>query len=788
VSTTQTTSALEAAREYTQRGERVVPVPLRQKEPAITGWQNLRLTEQDLPQHFKGACNVGVLTGEPSGRLIDADCDAPEAVAAAAVFLPRTDRVHGRTGKRASHYWYRVLSGLKTTKFQFTEAGADKPTMLIEVRSTGCQTVVPPSVHPSGEAYVWERDGQPAEVDASTLLAAAGEVAACALLVRAWPGGPGSRDDIALALCGMLLRGGWSEDATDHFVMTVARIAGDEEWRDRDKAAQTARKIAEGKETTGAPKLSELLPNGKAVVAKAREWLNLRGGAEEIVWDEPVPLPGGMPGVDAFDIELLPAALRGWVWDVAERMQVPTDFPAVAAMVSLAAVVGRQVGIHPKREDDWLVVANLWGALVGRPSAMKTPALEAGLKPLDRLITEAVDEHKCAVAEYEAKAMVYKARLAAHEADLKRAAKDGDEEGLARTAATPPEKPVPPVKRRYKTNDATIEKIGELLIENPNGLLQFRDELVGWLRNLDKPGHEDDRTFFLESFNGTTRNHEVDRIGRGSLCVPALCLSLLGGIQPGPLASYVYDAGSESSAGNDGLLQRFQLLVWPDEPKTWRNVDRWPNTEAKNVAYAVYKRLANLDPLAFGATVPEGDPGAIPALRFTAGAQEIFDPWRERLERRLRSGEMSAPLESHLTKYRSLMPSLALLFHLADAPDGDTAGVSEEAAVRAVTWCAYLESHAKRLYAHAENPGMERARALLDHIQGGDVKDGMPVRQLYRHQWSRLRTPEEVGDAIKTLEAFGWVRMQQSSGGLGRPSDVLRVHPSLVLAQEKRAA
>jgi hypothetical protein len=64
----------------------------------------------------------------------------------------------------------------------------------------------------------------------------------------------------------------------------------------------------------------------------------------------------------------LPAAFRPWVSDVAERTQCPVDFPAVAAVVLLATVVGRQVSIRPKAHDDWTVVPNLWGAVIGRPS------------------------------------------------------------------------------------------------------------------------------------------------------------------------------------------------------------------------------------------------------------------------------------------------------------------------------------------------------------------------------------------------------------------------------------
>ncbi len=65
-------------------------------------------------------------------------------------------------------------------------------------------------------------------------------------------------------------------------------------------------------------------------------------------------------------------------------------------------------------------------------------------------------------------------------------------------------------------NDATVEKLGELLNQNPNGLLLFRDELSGFLRLMDRPGHENDRGFYCEAWNGTGA-YTYDRFGRGTL-------------------------------------------------------------------------------------------------------------------------------------------------------------------------------------------------------------------------------------------------------------------------------
>jgi hypothetical protein len=108
-------------------------------------------------------------------------------------------------------------------------------------------------------------------------------------------------------------------------------------------------------------------------------------------WPDPLPLPLALPPVKAFDSLLLPDSLRPWIEDVAERVQCPPDFAAVGAMISLAAVVGRKVGIRPKRKDDWIEVPNLWGAIIGRPGVMKSPALREAMRPLRRLEAKAAE-------------------------------------------------------------------------------------------------------------------------------------------------------------------------------------------------------------------------------------------------------------------------------------------------------------------------------------------------------------------------------------------------------------
>src|SRR5215467_11471463 len=149
--------------------------------------------------------------------------------------------------------------------------------------------------------------------------------------------------------------------------------------------------------------------------------------------------------------------------------------------------------------------------------------------------------------------------------------------------------------------------------ENPAGVLAVRDELTGWWSTLDRAGREGERAFCLQAWNGDT-GHTIDRIGRGTIHVDACCMSMLGGIQPGRLRSYLVDALKDGPS-NDGLIQRFQLLVWPDTDPRWTYVDRPPDSASEAQVARIFSQLVALDvdyPLRF---------------RFGTDAQEPFIAW-----------------------------------------------------------------------------------------------------------------------------------------------------------------
>lgn len=494
-------------------------------------------------------------------------------------------------------------------------------------------------------------------------------------------------------------------------------------------------------------------------------------------WPQPTPLPDALPPVQRFDPDLLPVALRGWVVDIAHRMQCPPDFPAVAALVAVSSLIGARAVVQPKARDDWRVVPNLWGIAVGRPGVKKSPALGESLRPLNRL---QATEFEVWRAAHDAWALDCKvAEMASGDREKKARRLAGKDPLAARALLEPTDTPAEPMARRYIVNDATVEKLGELLTQNPWGTLSYRDELYGLLTSLDKQGQEGSRSFYLQAYDGN-QGYTFDRIVRGTVHIPRVCLAMIGGIQPGRIQEYVRGAVSGGSA-DDGLLQRFGLAVWPDTGGQFVHIDQWPDTPAKQTAWAVFERLAELQPASDTEPV---------VWRFDAEAQALFVEWLVPFENELRSDELHPAMVSHLAKYRKLIPALALVFALIDTPDtGGVIGAAE--LIRALAWGDYLRTHAHRLYAAAVVPETTGAAALLAKIKAGKLvnRDGViqqafTPREVAIKHWAGLDNPDAVRKAADLLVDYDHLRRDVvHSGdalGRGRPSDRYAINPALL--------
>jgi putative DNA primase/helicase len=484
---------------------------------------------------------------------------------------------------------------------------------------------------------------------------------------------------------------------------------------------------------------------------------------------EPIPLPSELLPVEPFDFALLPYSLQPWAQDICERMQCPPDFVGVAIMVSLSAVIGRKIGIRPQQKTDWTVTPNLWGLVVGRPGTMKSPSLEAAMAPLNRLVAEANKVFAENDEEYQKELVIVNMRNEANKrAAVKKLSKSSDADISDLLSCNMPEAPI---LQRYKTNDSTPASLGELLRQNQNGILVYRDEIVSLLKGLDKEDQAEGRGFYLTGWNGDSP-YTLDRMGRGfNLHIDAVCLSLLGGTQPGRLSEYVRQA-VKGGIADDGLMQRFGLTVWPDNGPPFKNVDRYPDTDKKNEAFKVFDYLDKIDLEAIGAQQDKdfnGEYEGIPYLRFDNDAHELFLEWRIALENSLRGDELTPALESHFSKYKKIVPAMALIIHLAT---GSTGPVDKVATLQALAWGGYLESHARRIYGAGTQPAVATAKAILAKIKTGALPaTGFSSKDVWRPQWSKLSDSQQVNEGLQLLVDYYWLVEERIDTG-GRPSTV----------------
>lgn len=470
----------------------------------------------------------------------------------------------------------------------------------------------------------------------------------------------------------------------------------------------------------------------------------------------PLPLPNITQEVKNLDPELmLPACIRDYIIDIAERQQCPPDFVAVTTLVGLASLLGRKALIRPKTNDDWTVTPNQWGVIIGRPSAMKSPSMKEALKPLKKIEASNANVYKEQLKQFSINQELFDLNRSNVKGEAKKLLKNGDRLA-ARSLLEHSEDSEAPIRRRLIVNDATVEKLGELLNENSNGLILVRDELYGWLAGLVSEDGQQDRAFYLECFDGDG-HFTYDRIGRGTIEIDNCTLSVIGGIQPSKINNLLHQA--ITGIADDGLIQRLQLITWPNDIGSWEWIDRAPNKIAKDKYYDVFEKLHEL------VFLPNSEEPKI--FHFTPEAQKLFVAWMEELHILLKADEISPLFESHILKMPQTIAGLALLFEIIDG-GYDRVGVA--AIAYAIEWADYLRSHAERLYSVTSNMGLDAAKLILD--RKNKLPNPFTVRDIHRKSWVDLTDHKVITDAVSYLVDYHHILPKEitSTAKGGRPT------------------
>jgi len=785
---------MNIAREYVEAGLALVKIPAGRKGPTVPGWNKRENIITDIGQESRISGNIGLAhvycTPRPTMALDIDDIDfAKNWLSMRGVCLDALlgddNAVHIVSGRPGRYkLLYRLPVGCEPLPTK--QVSMSNEEMGIEFRcasGTGLtvQDVLPPSIHPkTKKPYSWGGKGdwreipeipaellrvwreliEPRKQDASLGLPSADQVdgeevdpetiknlRSALLSMRSDEYQLWINMGLALKSLGDVGRGLWLEWSLTSEKSQKDPLALSRTWEGLQPIRISYRSIFRE--------------------AQERGWVNpaknysksIHGSATDAEQDAPQPLPSRLQPVRAIDTDILPSTVRNAVVDISERLSCPADYVATPLLLGAGAILGNRACILPKQNDDtWKVYPTLWGAIVGPPGSMKTPAQHQAFKPIRHIEEIAEQGHAAAMSQYKISKKQY-------DKDLK-----GFNSGKSQTIPIEPDEPKRP---RLVVNDTTYQALGEILAANPRGVLVHGDELSGLLHSLDAAGQEAARGFYLSGWGGNA-DYTFDRVGRGSIRLSNFALSVFGGFQPDKVQHYVRSAQVGSSQ-NDGLLQRFQLLVWPDFNPEFTLVDRVPDQQAIEKMHTAM--------LALRGTLPQSKENQLEAirLRFSATAQAIFNKWYIKNETYLRCGTLPPAEHSHLAKYRSLVPALALLFHLLEGREGD---VCEHCLGSAIKYALYLKSHAQRVYAAVHSKDTTSAYTLARKILNQSIRSGFTLRSVYTHGWSGLSSKEQVGQAVNLLTELNWLSERQVETR-GKPKVVYDIDPQVFVLGEK---
>ena len=428
---------MDKAEEYAAKGMHVFPLKVNDKQPANShGFKDATTSKEVIKTYWTAApYNIGLATGEVNNLVVvDVDDEQTWAtfLATQAEGLPIGPKV--KTGK-GQHLYFSYPAGRSIRNKQKAGMGFD-------IRANGGYIVAPPSIHPNGSVYEFttteeerpelpewllELIAEPKEaaktkVDFNASIPAANDPSPygmqaleneCQAIVSAPQGTRNDRLNKACFSIGGLVAGG---EIDNYLALNYLTQAAQQSGLPTEEIAKTlASGFKAGKDN---PRTA---PEAQGSISQ--------GVAELLTWDQPNELKAELLPVKSLDPAMLPDSMRDYITDIAERMDnSPPDYVAVGVMVALATLIGRKLSILPKRYDPWLVVPNLWGAAIGRPSAKKTPSLTSAMAPLHTFESEQFQKHGIAMGKYSQQVKVAKVSLKANEKKLKIQIEKGKQE------------------------------------------------------------------------------------------------------------------------------------------------------------------------------------------------------------------------------------------------------------------------------------------------------------------------------------------------------------------------
>jgi len=480
------------------------------------------------------------------------------------------------------------------------------------------------------------------------------------------------------------------------------------------------------------------------------------------VWPMPTVISREQLPVAAWEARFLPSVLADMVCSYADSIPMNREFVASNVLAACGSLLSAKVQVALKQQGPWFETPNSWALNIAPVSSHKTPGLAPVREGLNRVEERYRQEHQIALAAHHANKIVYEAQI--------KVAKNAATKGAILPSV--PVEPVAPVLRRAVTNNATPEALSTLTEGGPVVVLD--DEASGLFAQMTDPRNQPGKAFYLAAHTGSG-SFQTDRIGRGAVYIPRLCVSIIGNIQPEPLLRILLGAAREGRQA-DGFVQRFGLMTMPDPVLHTQLVDMPYDIGKWTAGQDAIAGLVDYDPVRHGG-VASMLGTSLPYFRLSDAANVL---WRAEYAQQLveaRNPELMEAYRQHVMKQPKVIATVALVIHAVERHYGDISGPVME---RAIAASRFYLSHAKRVYyMSAHDVYAEPARLIAARMARGDITGEFTARDAQRKGWAGCTDADATAGVMDLLEDSGWIgriAAPVAIGG-GRPSKRWQVNP-----------
>lgn len=335
------------------------------------------------------------------------------------------------------------------------------------------------------------------------------------------------------------------------------------------------------------------------------------------VINEPEIEPEIIP--NEFPIEVFPEFFQEYILELKKSLNFHVDFSAAALIFTFSTLVGNKYKLKVK--NGWEAAPVFWFACVGYPGTIKTHPIKTMVKPLSILDKESKQNFDKELAEFNALE---------------------NKQGSRK-----------PKFKQLLISDYTVEALHSIHDINKRGIGLYKDELKGFLNDMNKYRKGSDEEFWLESFNNGS--YIVNRVTKDPIMVSDICINIIGTIQ--------YDVLNEvvrQYKGN-GLIDRFLFT------SAEANVYPLNSNELDDKYFNTWMDLCRAMDLNFEYNEIEGTD----TITMNEETFKIYQEIDAEYCKIQNNENESQAIKNYLSKMKTYVPRFALILAIIDAVGND---------------------------------------------------------------------------------------------------------------------